>query len=230
MKKLIILFSAVCFIAIGCQNDINPTETISSSKSQITIEQAKRTIEESGGTVDESLEGIKAFLTNAIYYGTYNTYSGYAGEDIGKIYDGKIYTVVGNEWKEIDINNVIGVDTNLGKLEMFGDGQGKKVFTFDGFGYWIYENGEQDIPTYFTKYGFAENYPGTWKSADGSGSITITDNKITFKLNGKSEYITGLHQLKGNILTIKGSAWDRNGIKIVFDDGKATWYRNGTKF
>ncbi len=233
MKKLTILFFTVCFIAaVGCQNDVTPIKmTQKSSYPRVTVEEAMLSIEEAGGTVDDSAESIKAFLENGVYWGTYNSYSGFSGEFIGKIYSNKIYTVVENEWKEIDTSKIIGVDKDLGKLEMSGDGSANKIFTFDGFGYYIYENGENDIPTYFTKYGFVENYAGTYKSDDRKATLTIKNNGyVYFQYNGGFDHVTGRAQLKGNVLTIKGSAWG-DGIKIVFDNNrKATFYSYNKQF
>ncbi len=236
MKKLTILFFTVCFIAaVGCQNDVTPIEMTKSSYPRVTVEEAMLSIEEAGGTVNNSAESIKAFLEDGIYWGTYNNHTGFAGTDIGRVYKGKIYTVVVNQWTEIDTSKIIGVDKDLGKLEMSGDGSANKIFTFDGFGYYIYENGENDIPTYFTKYGFVENYVGTHTSEDGKAIISISANGyVGCQISGMGwDAITDKTQLRGKVLTIKGTPFDQHGnvYKVVFDNNnKATWYKSGNKF
>ena len=75
MRKLSILFLAVCILAAGCKNKV--TSNISSVDMR-----AMKTIAEDGGTPDSSPEGIADFLSSSDYQGVFATEFGRVGYKI----------------------------------------------------------------------------------------------------------------------------------------------------
>ena len=225
MRKLTTLFLMVCIaVAVGCSDSGKIKSNLSVNSIQ---DQVKLSIEEAGGTPDRTEAGISDFLKVASFQGQYSTISGYAGF---KVKNGKLYKVVASKWKEVPTAN-IAVDKNLKKLQIEENGQVAKVYTFDDYGYYIFENGVDEMATYFTKYDLIENYQVYYLTYTGYGyTISIdADGNTSLRVNGYLDWITAFAQLQGNALTVKGSAWPT--ISIVFEsDGKtSTWYQNGSK-
>ena len=231
MKRLTILLTAFCvIIAVGCQNKVT---------SNATAEQlyAMKSITEAGGTPDSASQSVSDFLSNSEYLGTYYTSHGNAGY---KVKNGKLYIVGAvnsdnQDWEEIA--NSMSVDASVKKLELTTDEGTVKILTFDGYGYYSYEAGEEEIPTYYSKYDYAENYAGYWvlgKKGYYDEFVEITENgaiKGRYNLNWSYGYITIDAQLKGNTLTFKGAqagsdAVTFKGCKLVFaDKNNATFYK-----
>lgn len=233
MKKLTTLLLIACLtVAVGCSEQISSNLSVEVKSIE---EQAKLSIEEEGGTPDRTEAGIKNFLQVPEFQGVYNTVSGYAGYKIkdGKLYETVAAPITGTEWKEITSFLNLAVDKNLKKLQVEEeDGNVVKVFTFDGFGYYIFENGFDDMATYYAKNDFPEKYVGYYTSANKSVRVTITKEGNVKYMHGKYgnyDWITGNCVFKGNVLTVRGAYW--NGEKVVFSsDGSITCYaKNGTE-
>lgn len=233
MKKLTTILLIACLtIAVSCADQVNSSYSVDVKSIE---EQAKLSIEEEGGTPDRTEAAIKEFLQVPEFQGVYNTVSGYAGY---RIKDGKLYEIVaapitGTEWKEVTSFLNIAVDKNLKKLQVEEeDGSVVKVFTFDGYGYYIYENDFDDLATYYAKNDFPEKYVGYYTSANKSVRVTIENTGRVKYMHGKYgnwDYITGNCVFKGNVLTVRGAYW--NGEKVVFgEDGSITCYaKDGTE-
>lgn len=216
MKKLTILLMALCVVvSVGCQNEL---ETASPEQLY-----AMQSITEAGGTRTSDATTVAEFLATIEYQGSYYTSHGNAGY---KVKSGKIYYVGAAEaskqdWVEIPYTIAVS-DTSIKKLELTKSGV-TNIITFDGYGYYSYEAGEGELPTYYSKYDYAENYTGNW-TFNSTNSINIGGNgDIYVKYKGVTAYLTVDAQLKGNTLTFKGNVNGSEGInlrgcKLVFKD------------
>lgn len=234
MKKLTILLTAFCvIIAVGCQNKV----TANATAEQL---YAMKSITEAGGTPDSASQSVSDFLSKSEYLGAYYTAHGNAGY---KVKNGKLYIVGAvnsdrQDWEEIA--NSMSVDASVKKLELTTDEGTVKILTFDGYGYYSYEAGEEEIPTYYSKYDYAENYAGYWVIGKKNGVdeeyVEIFENgaingRYNYKNGWSYGYITIESQLKGNTLTFKGAdagseAHSFKGCKMVFaDKNNATFYK-----
>ena len=236
MKKLTILFLAVCIIAVGCKNKVTNNVDMNANDNM----RAMKTIEEEGGTPDSSPEGIASFLGEADYNGVFATEAGFVGY---KVKDSKIYYVdkVGptNEQEAsqekntkevwVEITEGISVDKTLNKLE-YQTANGLEILTFDGFGYRYYSKGEDRV-IYYKKTDYLEPYAGIWKNENYEIEIA-SDGCFKRRSKFKGSWYFGRYTtqvvLEGNTLTLKGV--DRS-VMIFEQDakgnptGKAT-YRN----
>ena len=223
MKKLTTLLMVVCVIALACSNDVVKPAQTSLKQSDPRI---RMSIGEEGGTPDRTEAAITEFLKIAQFQGQYSTFSGESGF---KVKDGEIYEVIGNlktEWVKLEKAN-IAVNKDLKKLQIEElNGTVTKIYTFDDLGYYVYDNGEDDIPTYYIKYDFVEKYAGRWSFPHGS--IVITDSTVLFTYRSGQGWVTEYSQLKGNILKLKGSAWTSSGIRFSADGKTATLFNTVT--
>lgn len=216
MKRLTILFLAVCILAVGCKNKV--TSNISAVDMR-----AMKTIAEDGGTPDSSPEGIAAFLSGSDYQGVFATESGFVGY---KIKNSKIYFVEKvDEYKDkwTEITEGIAVDKSLNKLE-YQTESGLEILTFDGFGYRSYHQGEERV-IYYQKTDYLDNFEGIYwnpKTDIGIYLVISSDGCVTRYGYSKNEsrYRWGLYTsqvvLKGNTLTFKGA----DGATFIFSDIK----------
>ena len=225
MKKLSILFLAVCILALGCKNNI--TNNVNSNSVNAANIRAMKTIAEDGGTPDSSPEGIAAFLSGSDFQGVFATESGFVGY---KIKNSKIYFIEKvDEYKDkwTEITEGISVDKSLNKLE-YQTESGLQILTFDGFGYRSYYQGEQRV-IYYQKTDYLDNFEGIYwnpKSDIGIYLVISSDGCVTrygYRKN-ESRYRWGLYTsqvvLKGNTLTFKGADGDIYKFEtLIYPDG-----------
>ena len=228
MKKLTTTLLLVCIMAlVACQNGLDNPALSANEGNMPEQAYAQLSIGRAGGTPDRTEAGIADFLKTVEFQGVYSTVSGYTGFKIkdGELYEITAHPVTGTVWKKLDRSAMgIAVDKDLKKLQIEElNGTVTKIYTFDGFGYYIFENGEGDLATYYSKYDFPEKYAGFYTSPQKSVRVTITEGGDIKYMNGKYgnfDWITGNYIFEGNTLTVKGAYW--NGNRVVFSaDGKS---------